>query len=252
MTLPASLEAREHRLHISGATLPVPFVVSTYHEVTASGGRARSRKDPLPVTLPVVANGILDRPRAADYFIFGVNEPKTVVLETHAMQIGYLTDPLVLIYDENGKRLAYQDDPTTNTGKEPANMDPHLVFTLPKAGRYIAAVRDAQFRGDPAFLYRLTMKEAEPDFSLRVIGADETLYRGRTNHVLVRVRRLEGWNAPVEVWAENLPPGRHGKACGRAAQEHALHRHLRRGAFPGWHEHRDAVCGSFRCSARSR
>jgi hypothetical protein len=29
--------------------------------------------------------------------------------------------------------------------------------------------------------------------------------------LLVRVRRLEGWNAPVEVWAENLPPGVHAK-----------------------------------------
>ena len=51
------------------------------------------------------------------------------------------------------------------------------------------------------------MKDAEPDFTIRTIGTDETLYRGRTNPVLVRVRRLEGWNAPVEVWAENLPPG---------------------------------------------
>jgi hypothetical protein len=88
------------------------------------------------------------------------------------MQLDYLTDPLVVIYDQSGKRLAYQDDPTTNTGKEPANMDPHLVFQPPKPGRYIAMIRDAQFRGDPAFLYRLTMKHAEPDFSLRTIGGD--------------------------------------------------------------------------------
>jgi hypothetical protein len=51
------------------------------------------------------------------------------------------------------------------------------------------------------------MKYAQPDFSIRTIGTDETLYRGRVNTMLVRVRRLEGWNGPVEVWAENLPPG---------------------------------------------
>jgi hypothetical protein len=207
MTLPAGVAPGVYRMHVEGAGVPVPFVVGGFQEVTVADGSARSRRDPVPVRLPVVANGILDMPRSADHFIFRVDAPTTVVLEAQAMQLGYLTDPLVAIYDEAGKRLAYQDDPTTNTGKEPANMDPHLVVTLPRAGRYVAMVRDAQFRGGAAFLYRLTMKEAEPDFSLRVIGTDDTLYRGRSNRVLVRVRRLEGWDAPVEVAAENLPPG---------------------------------------------
>jgi hypothetical protein len=210
--IPDSVSPGAYRLHLDGATQPVPFVISDFKEITVADGSARSRKDPIPVSLPVIANGVIDKPRAADHFVFRVDRPETIVLEAHAMQLDFLTDPLVAIYDEAGKRLAYQDDPTTNTGKEPANMDPHLVFKLPKPGRYVAMIRDAQFRGDPAFLYRLTMKYAEPDFSLRTIGTDETLYRGRTNSVLVRVRRLEGWNAPVEVWAENLPTGVRAKA----------------------------------------
>lgn len=211
LTVPKETPLGAYRLHVAGATQPVPFVVSSYSEVTVADGSARSRKDPKPVSLPVVANGVLDRPHAADHFVFRVDEPRDIVLEAHAMQLDYLTDPLVAVYDESGKRLAYQDEPTTNTGKEPANLDPHLVFHAPKAGRYIALIRDAQFRGDPAFLYRLTMKYADPEFSLRTIGTDETLYRGRVNPVLVRVRRLEGWNAPVEVIAENLPAGVHAK-----------------------------------------
>ena len=211
MTIPSSVPLGDYRLHADGAMQPVPFVVSAYNEVTVTGQQARSRRDPVPVTLPTVANGVIDDPKAADYFVFRVDRPKTVVLDAHSMQLGFPLDPLVAIYDENGKRIAYQDDPTTNTGKEPANMDPHLVFALPKAGRYTAMVRDAEFRGNPAFLYRLTMKEAEPDFSIRVVGTEETLYRGRTNEVRVIVRRLEGWNAPVEVWAENLPAGVHMK-----------------------------------------
>ncbi|MCX6609643.1 MAG: pre-peptidase C-terminal domain-containing protein [Acidobacteria bacterium] len=207
IVVPKGLRLGEHRLHVDGATMPVPFVVSQYREVDVSDGSARNRRDPKPVDLPVVANGVLDRAKATDFFVFRVEEAKTVVLDVEGMQLGYLTDPMVVLYDEAGKRLAYQDDPTTNTGKEPANLDPHLVFRLPKAGRYVAAVRDAQFRGDPSFLYRLTIKEAKPDFSVKVVGTDDTLYRGRDNVVLVRVRRLEGWTAPVEVWAENLPAG---------------------------------------------
>ena len=41
----------------------------------------------------------------------------------------------VYLYDESGKRIAWQDEPTTNTGRKPVNLDPHLVVQLPKAGR---------------------------------------------------------------------------------------------------------------------
>ncbi len=123
------------------------------------------------------------------------------------MQLGFMLDPMVAIYDESGRRIAYQDEPTTNTGRDPANMDPHLVAALSKPGRYTAMVRDNAFRGDPTYAYRLTLKRAEPSFSLKVIGTDETLFRGRENIVTLRLRRLEGWNTPVEVWAEDLPEG---------------------------------------------
>src|SRR5258708_2251102 len=68
-------------------------------------------------------------------------------------------------------------------------------------------VRDSMYRHDPNYMYRFTLRPAEPDFTATVIGTDETLFRGRENVVTVRVRSLEGWNTPVEVWAENLPLG---------------------------------------------
>jgi hypothetical protein len=195
------------QLHIGGGALPVPFVVGTRPEVTVPGDGARRRDDPLPVELGVVINGVIDAAGAADYFGFSVDGPRKIVVDVESMNLGYLLDPLVAVYDAAGKRIAYQDDPTTNTGKEPANMDPHLVVDLPRAGRYTLAVRDAQFRGEPSFLYRVTLKEAEPDFQVRVVGAHTTLYRGKVNTVHVRVRRIEGWDQPVEIRVENLGPG---------------------------------------------
>lgn len=195
------------RLHVGGATLPVPFVISEYPEITVPGDVARRREDPLPVTLPIVINGVIDKPKAADYFSLRVAEPQTVLLRADSQQLNFLLDPLVAIYDESGKRIAYQDEPTTNTGREPVNMDPHLVVHLPRAGRYTAMIRDTAYRGHPTYAYRFTMKRAQPDFSLKVIGTDETLYRGIETIVTLRVRRLEGWNTPVEVWAEDLPEG---------------------------------------------
>ena len=120
-----------------------------------------------------------------------------MLLAADSMQLGFMLDPMVAIYDESGQRIAYQDEPTTNTGRDPANLDPHLVVALSKPGRYMAMVRDNAFRGDPTYAYRLTLKRAEPSFSLKVIGTDETFFRGRENIVTLRVRRLEGWSTPV-------------------------------------------------------
>ncbi len=207
MAIPADAPLGASLLHVGGATLPVPFVVSGMRELTVAPGTARKRADPVAVELGTVVNGVIDTARAADYFSIRVDGPEDVVLAVESMNLGFLLDPLVAVYDEAGKRIAWQDEPTTNTGKEPANLDPHLALRLPKAGRYTVAIRDSQFRGDATFLYRLTLKKAEPDFAVRIVGAHATLYRGRENTVNVRVRRLEGWNTPVEIWAEGLPAG---------------------------------------------
>lgn len=207
VAIPASAPLGTSSLHLKGGALPIPFVISDGAEITVPPGAARRKQDPLPIELGTVVNGVIDRARAADYFVIRTEQPGQIVLSVESMNLGYLLDPIVLVYDESGTRIAWQDDPTTNTGKEPANLDPHLTVSLPKPGRYTIAIRDSQYRGDAAYLYRLTVKEAAPDFAVRVVGAHTTLYRGRDNVVNVRVRRLEGWNTPVEVWAENLPRG---------------------------------------------
>jgi hypothetical protein len=78
---------------------------------------------------------------------------------------------------------------------------------IPAPGDYVARIRDFAYRGAPEFVYRLTLKRAEPDFDVHVHTPDETLFRGRESRIKVRIRRLEGWNSPVAIRAENLPPG---------------------------------------------
>jgi len=207
LTIPENTPLGLYRLHVGGATLPVPFVVSDLPQIAVTTEVARRKQDAYPVTLPVVANGVIDTPKAGHYFAFRVDEEQDVLLAVDALRINTHLDPIVVLYDASGKRIAYQDDPTpTNSAKRPANVDPHLVVHL-KPGKYTAFVRDNSFRGDPAFAYRLTMKRAEPDFMPAIVGSDETLFRGKETIVTIRVRRVEGWNTPVEVWAENLPEG---------------------------------------------
>ncbi|HXA04282.1 MAG TPA: hypothetical protein VNY30_05565, partial [Bryobacteraceae bacterium] len=113
---------------------------------------------------------------------------------------------LVAVYTPDGKLLASQDDRLQQNGDEPPNLDSYLVYTFEKAGRYIAMIRDCAERGNPNYVYRLAIYPAQPDFDLKSLTPELTLYRGRTVPLPVRVRRFGGWSTPVEVWAENLPP----------------------------------------------
>ena len=211
LKIPANLPEGLQQLHVNGAALPVPFVVSSLPEIAVTTAMAHRKTDPVSVTLPVAASGVIDTDHQGHYFSFRMDEAGKVLLAVDSQRLNFDLDPIVILYDASGKRIAYQDDPAVNSGKRPANVDPHLVVNL-EPGRYTAQVRDNAFRGGEAFAYRLTMKRAEPDFAAGTVGTDETLFRGRDTTLTVRVRRLEGWNAPVEIWAENLPPGVTGPA----------------------------------------
>ena len=62
-------------------------------------------------------------------------------------------------------------------------------------------------RGHPDYVYRLLIEPVEPDFELKALTPSPTLFRGKTNSLVVRVKRLGGWDTPVDVWIENPPPG---------------------------------------------
>jgi hypothetical protein len=211
LNIPPNAPKGLQQLHVNGATLPVPFVVDELPEISVTTAMAHRKDDPVPVSLPVAASGVIDTDHQGHYFSFRVDQPEKVLLAVDSQRLNFDLDPIVILYDASGKRIAYQDDPAINSGKRPANVDPHLVVDL-KPGKYTALVRDNAFRGSEAFAYRFTMKRAEPDFTAGTVGTDDTLFRGKDTKLIVRVRRLEGWNTPVEVWAENLPPGITGAA----------------------------------------
>jgi len=123
------------------------------------------------------------------------------------MKLGYLDDPLVAIYTLDGNLLISHDDRLQQNGDEPPNLDSYLVYKFKKAGRYVAMIRDCADRGDPNYIYRLAISRAKPDFDLRSLTPELTLFRGRTVLLPVRVRRFGGWSTPVEVWLDKPPAG---------------------------------------------
>ena len=209
MAVPASVASGRYELHVlSGgveAPLTTPILVSDLEEKLATP--ARSREDPQSIALPAAVSGMLDRKRAENFFSFEVSAGERLVFDVDSMKLGYLDDPVIVIYSGDGQFFASADDRLQQNGSQPPNLDPYLVCKFEKAGRYIAMIRDSAERGSPNYVYRLAIYPVEPDFDLKGLTPQVTLYRGRTSSLPVRVRRLGGWDTPIEVWVEDLAPG---------------------------------------------
>ena len=209
MAVPASVAPGRYPLRAFAGSVEAPLqievVVSDLEEKLATP--ARSRANPQAIQFPVALSGKFDTPKGRDFFAFDVQAGERLVFDVDSMKLGFLDDPLVAIYTMDGKLITSQDDRLQQNGDEPPNLDSYLVYKFEKAGRYIAMIRDCAERGNPNYVYRLGIYPAQPDFDLRGLTPELTLYRGRTVPLPVRVRRFGGWSTPVEVWADNLPPG---------------------------------------------
>jgi hypothetical protein len=207
--VPPSVAAGRYELHAFAgaqeAPLTIPILVSDLDEKLA--GPALTRDHPQLVSLPVAVNGSIDHKRAENFFSFEVQAGERLAFDVDSMKLGYLDDPVIVLYTSDGQFVASADDRLQQNGSQPPNLDPYLIYKFEKAGRYVVMIRDSAERGSPNYIYHLAIYPIEPDFDLKGLSPQITLYRGKTGMLPVRVRRLGGWDQPIEVWAEDLGPG---------------------------------------------
>ncbi len=207
--VPPSVAPGRYELHMFSGTeeapLTIPILVSDLDEKLATS--AKTRSSPQMVSLPVAVNGTIDHKRAENFFRFEVQAGARVAFDVDSMKLGYLDDPVIVLYTADNQFLASADDRLQQNGSQPPNLDPYLVYKFEKAGRYTIMIRDSAERGSPNYVYRLAIYPVEPDFDVKGLSPQVTLFQGRTSMLPVRVRRLGGWDQPIEVWAEDLGAG---------------------------------------------
>jgi mono/diheme cytochrome c family protein len=85
--------------------------------------------------------------------------------------------------------------------------DSRVHFTAPDDGAYLVRVTETRgFWGD-RYVYRLIVREARPDFRVRVEGVDARVPAGSGRAFTVHVDRIDGFEGPVRVDVEDVPPG---------------------------------------------
>jgi hypothetical protein len=97
---------------------------------------------------------------------------------------------------------ANDDDASRKLGS-----DSRLLFTAPADGRYVVRVRDVRGQGGERHTYRLSIREAAPDFQVSLEGQNPNVPAGSGRNFTVRVERIDGFDGPVKVEIAGLPPG---------------------------------------------
>jgi len=169
-----------------------------------------------------------------DWIYVGGELIKIVALPTHP-------DADCIFFSANGKRHAYLDTtPTHHSMNEPMykvtlhppgtifppngypvfalpyrnddggpgyGRDSRILFDPPADGDYLVRVSDARGQGGQTYSYRLTVRAPRPSFTVRFTPTSPLIFRGGAVPVQIAADRLDGYEGPINVRFEDLPPG---------------------------------------------
>jgi hypothetical protein len=147
------------------------------------------------ITVPCTVNGQIASGELNRYR-FAARKGQSLVITTQARSlIPYIADavpgwfqPVLVLYDANGKEVAYDDDYRFKP-------DPTILYQVPSDGEYALAIYDAIYRGREDFVYRITIGEVPFVTSLFPLG-------GRAG--APPAIKIKGWNLEKP---ELSPPG---------------------------------------------
>jgi hypothetical protein len=169
-----------------------------------------------PITLPAVVSGRFDRERDADWYEFETAEAGPYAFEVYCERIGGRADPYIVVADTRGTRVAELDDFGHRINAFDGHLrDPSGLVNLSAKTKYRVLVQDRYRRGGARYQYVLTVGKPVPDFFAAAIHsanpgpAGTTVRAGGAAYLDVIVHQSGGFNGPITLAAEGLPPGVH-------------------------------------------
>ena len=176
----------------------VPRLVSRHPQIVADGGN-NSLERARPLVLPVGVNGRFQRPGQTHFYRFTATKGSVTHFDVQSQRRGLAVDSVLIVMDAKGQVLASGDDGHFT-------KDASLYFVAPSDGDYVVAVGDLNRRAGGRFVYHLAIEPSGPDFEVH----GEFYYMlapGRHAIWFVRLKRLNGFQGPVEMLVEGLPRG---------------------------------------------
>ena len=85
--------------------------------------------------------------------------------------------------------------------------DSRLLFTAPADGTYLVRVSDSRGQGSALHVYHLTVREAQPEFVVRIEGLNLAISPGSGQAFTVAADRQDGFNGEITVEIAGVPAG---------------------------------------------
>lgn len=187
-----------------GGSGPRPFVLVSPHAEALEQGDAASPKGQALTALPIGVSGRLGKPHEEDRYRLPVKSGDRVRLEVFAERLGSPVDVALVVRNEAGAQVARGED-------SPGSLDPVLEYAVPdKVTSIVVGVVDAQGRGGPRAVYRLTAESASGS------GAGEYRLVSPTSHLSVAPSKFailpvlverKGYEGSIALSGEGLPAG---------------------------------------------
>ena len=166
----------------------------------------------LEVTLPVVIEGVIERPGDVDHFKFQVKLGERLAFEIETPDSAPPRfQPRMGILDGDGnefltniyRRLGRQFQFYLKT------VQSKTVYTFEREGECSLQIRDATSSyGDPSFAYRVLIRRQIPHIGELEVQEDRiNLARGEAKKLTVTTGQEEGFGGEILLAVENLPPG---------------------------------------------
>ncbi len=191
----------------SGATNEVAVLTSPHRQYVQAAGCDRIEAAS-PIELPCGISGRVSTPDGAQYFTFDAVKGHVYRFEIDAQRHGLPLDSLIEVYDHDGNLLAEADDsPGSPHAWVYSTKDSILRFVAPADGAYVVSVRDLNGQGGDHYVYYLSAEESGPDFELFGEYYYAMLAPGTRMLWFAGIKRLHGFDGPVELEIEGLPAG---------------------------------------------
>ncbi len=177
--------------------------VGQVSNVPEAGGHIENVPHDKPLALPTTIQGRLLNAASEDSFRIAAKKDELIAIECRPASASSIAMPIVAIEDSTGRTLAKA------SSVESADRECTLEWKAPADGEYRLRVRDLQHgtRGGPEFAYRLSVRQAQPDFQLSLSAEYANVTQGSRTELDLTVKRFGGFTGPIELAIDGLPEG---------------------------------------------
>lgn len=192
----------------AGKTNAVWTLISDDPQVTAPGDHT-TMKTAFPLSLPVGVSAQIQEPEQTHYYSFKAKKDQYYFFKLMSNRIDLPMDCYIQVFDSKGKaqRVYLHGGGNSEADDDQSTKDTEFHFKAPADAEYYVAVRDLHDRGGQRFTYHLTAQPSGPDFEVRGEYYYAQIAPGTNMMWFARVKRLNGFDGPIEMNVEGLPEG---------------------------------------------